>query len=309
MRIFRRIIIILLIVSSVVTIGYLARRQLLKQVLPAIEQVVIENINVVNDSAFVKVLVMIRNKSWTAYELNYADITLSNDSLVLVHYVNDSVQKLEKDQVRVFPISFAVPIKDAIRRIRSLQDQDSTMINVKGWVRFKTMFGQNSMEFSKELVVEVPTPPKITLNELIYLGEEKKGENYYSFRMKLQIINLNKKEFWFQNVSYNMNAGKQIHSVGKIPGDIRILPMDTMHMEIPFRVTVDKEVALLYKIIMNDDVVTYNFNVTGTVASLAGMHQDIPATFTTTGQVELYNPDRKKIKFTVRKDKNNKKKK
>ncbi len=309
MKIFRRIIITLLIISSLLTIGYLARKQLLKQILPEMEQVVIENITVIDDSAYIKVLVMVRNKSWTSYELNYADITLSNDSLVLVHYVNDSAQRLEKDQVRVFPIAFTIPIKDAIQRIRNLQDRDSTMITVKGWVNFTTMFGQSSREFSKDLSVEVPTPPKITMTELIYLGEVKEGENYYDFRMKLRIVNLNKKEFWFKDVSYNMNAGKQIHSVGKIPGDIRILPMDTAHMEIPFRITIDNEVALFFKILFNDDVVTYNFTVNGTVVSLAGLQQDIPASFNTTGQVELYNPDRKKIKFTVNKDKNKNKNK
>jgi hypothetical protein len=183
------------------------------------------------------------------------------------------------------------------------------MVTVKGWVRFTTMFGQNSREFTKEVSVEVPTPPKITLSELIYLGEVKEGENYYDFRMKLRIVNLNKKEFWFKNVSYKMNAGKQIHSVGKIPGDIRILPMDTVHMEIPFRITIDKEVALFFKILTNDDIVDYNFNISGTVASLAGMQQDIPATFTTSGEVELYNPDRKKIKFTIQKDKGKRTKK
>jgi hypothetical protein len=307
MRIFRRISITLLIIASLATIGYLTRRQLLKQVLPAVEQVVVESINVIDDSAYVKVLVMVRNKNWTSYELNFADITLSNDTLVLVHYVNDSVQKLEQNQVRVFPISFVIPIKDAIRRIRTLQDRDSTMITVKGWVEFTTMFGKSSRTFSKDVSVEVPVPPKITLGELIYLGEVKEGENYYDFRMKLRVINLNKKEFWFKDVNYKMDAGKQIHSVGKIPGDIRILPMDTVHMEIPFRVTIDKEMALLFKILINDDVVNYKFSVTGTVASLAGIHQDVPASFTTSGQVELYNPDRKKIKFTVLKDKDREK--
>lgn len=303
MRIFKPIAITLLVLSVLAVIGYLTRRQLLKKVLPEIEQVEISNITVIDDSAYVKMLVMLRNKSWTSYELNYADITLANDSLVLVHYVNDSVQKLEVNQVRVFPISFTVPIKDAIRRIRSLQDRDSTMISVKGWVNFTTMFGQSKREFEKEIAVEVPTPPKIKLGELEYLGEEKGDQNYYSFRMKVKVVNLNKKEFWFKDVSYNMEAGKQIKSVGKIPGDIRILPMDSVYMEVPFRVTVDKELALFFKILFNNDIVTYHLNITGTVVSVAGLQQDIPATFNTSGQVELYNPDRKKIKITVHKNK------
>lgn len=308
MKIFRSVTIVLLILSALAVIGYLARRQLLKQVLPEVEKVEIDNITVIDDSAYVRVLVLLRNKSWTSYELNSADFTLSNDSLVLVHYVNDSTQRLDVNQVRVFPISFVVPIKDAIRRIRSLQDRDSTVISIKGSATFTTMFGKTRKEFSKELSVEVPTPPKIKLGELVYLGEEKTGENYYAFRMKLQIVNLNKKEFWFKDVSYKMNAGKQIESHGKIPGDIRILPMDSVNLEIPFRVTIDKEVSLFFKILFNNDIVTYNLNIKGTVVSVAGLQQDIPASFNTTGQVELYNPDRKKIKFTINKNKNNKKK-
>jgi hypothetical protein len=304
MKIFKPVAITLLVLSVLAVVGYLARRQLLKQVLPEIEKVEISNITVIDDSAYVRVLVMLRNKSWTSYELNYADITLANDSLVLVHYVNDSVQKLDVDQVRIFPISFVVPIKDAIRRIRSLQNQDSTMVSVRGWVNFTTMFGESKREFEKEIVVEVPTPPTIKLGELIYLGEVKAEENYYAFRMKLKVVNLNKKEFWFKDVSYNMNAGKQIKSVGKIPGDIRILPMDSVIMEIPFRITIDNEVGLFFKVLFNNDIVTYHLNIKGTVVSVAGLQQDIPASFNTSGEVELYNPDRKKIKFTVNKNKN-----
>jgi hypothetical protein len=309
MKAFKTVVLIVLILATVGTIGYLARRQLLKQVLPEVELVEIDNITVIDDSAYVRINVLLRNKSWTSYELNSADFTLSNDSLVLVHYANDSTQRLDVNQVRVFPISFVVPIKDAIRRIRSLQDRDSTVISIKGWATFTTMFGQTRKEFSKELSVEVPTPPKIKLGELIYLGEVKGEESYYAFRMKLQIVNLNKKEFWFKDVKYKMNAGKQIESHGKIPGDIRILPMDSVNMEIPFRITIDKEVSLFFKILFNNDIVTYNLNINGTVVSVAGLQQDIPASFNTTGQVELYNPDRKKIKFTVNKNNKNKKKK
>jgi hypothetical protein len=96
-----------------------------------------------------------------------------------------------------------------------------------------------------------------------------------------------------------MTAGKQIESFGKIPGDIRILPMDSINMSIPFRVTIDKEVALFFKVLFDNDIVTYHLNITGTVVSVAGLQQDIPASFNTSGQVELYNPDRKKIKFTM----------
>jgi hypothetical protein len=300
--------IVLIVLISLAVIGYFSRKRLIKEVLPNVEQVEIANITVVGDSAFVRVLVMLRNKNWTSYELNYADITLSNDSLILVHYINDSVYTLKEDETRIFPIDFVVPIKDAIRRIRSLQDQDSTTINVNGYASFTTMFGTSKREFSKEVHVQVPTPPKIKLGELIYFGEVKEGDkNYYTFRMKVQIINFNDKEFWFKNVSYNMNAGKQIKSVGKIPQDIRILPNDTAYLDIPFRITIDNEVALFFKILFNNDVVTYNLDVSGTIASVAGLKQEIPATFTTSGQVELYDPDRKKVKFTIHKDKDKKK--
>ncbi len=302
--------VILIVLSALAVIGYFSRKQLIKQVLPEVEKVEIESITVVDDSAFVRINILLRNKNWTSYELNYADITLSNDSLVLVHYVNDSLYTLKEDEVRIFPIAFAVPIKDAIARIRSLQDHDSTTISIKGFASFTTMFGTTKREFTKELHVQVPTPPKITLGELIYLGEEKQGDqNYYAFRMKVQVINLNNKEFWFKDVSYDMNAGKQIKSVGKIPQDIRILPEDTAHLDVPFRISIDNEVALFFNILFNNDVVTYNLNVKGTVASVGGLKQDIPATFNTSGQVELYDPDRKKVKFTMmNKDKNKKKK-
>ncbi|MEO5645150.1 MAG: hypothetical protein ABIQ40_03745 [Bacteroidia bacterium] len=303
MKFLKRLLIVLLVLSVLGVIGYLARKQLLKQVLPEVENVEIVNITVINDSAYVNVSVMLRNKGWTSYQFNYADITLSNDSLVLVHYVNDSVQKLETNQVRIFPISFVVPIKDVIRRIRNLQDRDSTFISVKGFASFTTMFGVTTKEFSRRIAVEVPTPPDIKLGELIYLGEDKiKDQRYYNFRMKLQIINLNSKEFWFKDVNYNMNAGKQIKSVGKIPGDIRILPLDTAYLDIPFRVTIDNEMKLFFKILFNDDVVTYKLSINGTVAAVAGLKQDIPATFQTSGQVELYDPDRKKVNFTVKKN-------
>jgi hypothetical protein len=257
----------------------------------------------VDDSAYVSISIIVKNTSWSDYKLYRSDISVISDTLTLVHYVNDSTLTLEQNQVRVFPMHFTVPVHSTIERIKDLQYTDSTQLMVTGNIDFRTVLGRSSRSFRKSVSVPVPIPPKMKIGEIVYLGEIKKGEKLYDFRMKVHVVNLNKKEFWFKNVTYKMNAGKQIQSFGKMP-DVRIPPQDSIVMDVPFHLKIENEIGLFFKVLFDNDIVSYRINISGTIVSVAGVEQDIPASYTSTGQVELYDPQRKKVKFTIAKNKN-----
>jgi hypothetical protein len=303
MKFFRSpVFIVLLVISGLFVAGYLLRKKLLLAMLPQVERVVVDKISVVDDSAYVSMSIIVKNTSWSDYELYHSDISVTSDTVTLVHYVNDSTLTLDQNQVKVFPVKFTVPVRSTIRRIKDLQDNDSTQILVTGNIDFNTVLGRSNRTFRKNVSVPVPVPPKMRIAEIVYLGQIKKGK-MYDFRMKLSVVNENKKEFWFKNVTYKMNAGKLIESFGKMP-DVRIPPLDSVTMNVPFHLKIENEVGLFFKVLFNNDVVTYRININGTIVSLAGVEQDIPASYTSTGQVELYDPQRKKVKFIIAKNKN-----
>lgn len=306
MKFFRSaVFIVLLVLSGLTLAGYLLRKRLLREMLPQVEQVVVDKISIINDSAYVRLHILVRNTSWSSYELYKSDITIMNDTVTLVHYFNDSTLTLAQNQVRIFPIEFIVPVHKTIKRIKSLQDQDSTLITVHGTIDFNSILGRNRREFQKVISVAVPIPPKLKIGEIVYLGEIRKGQKLYDFRMNLEVTNLNKKEFWFRNLTYRMNAGKQIESSGKIP-DVRIPPLDSIQMNIPFHLKIENEISLFFKILFNNDIVPYHIYINGTIVSAAGVEQDIPASYTASGQVELYDPARKKVKISIAKNKKKK---
>jgi hypothetical protein len=247
----------------------------------------------------------VKNTSWSDYELYRSDITVLSDTVILVHYENDSTLSLEQNQVRVFSLQFTVPVHSTIERIRDLQDRDSTRLHIVGNIDFSSVLGRSTREFRKDVSVPVPVPPKIKIGEIVYLGEIKKGEKLYDFRMRLHVINMNKKEFWFKNLTYKMKAGKLAESFGKLP-DVRIPPLDSVAVEVPFHLKIENEIGLFFKVLFNNDIVNYTINISGTIVSAAGVEQDIPASYTASGKVELYDPDRKKVKITIAKNKNKK---
>ncbi len=300
----KKTIVVILILLGLAATAFFARKQLIRGALPVVEKISGGRISIVNDSARIRLDVVVRNKGWVSYHLTAVSIDVSNDTLLLVHYLDDSSYVLEKNERKTFSIEFDFPLKEALERIRNLQDRDSTMIAVRGWIDLETAVGEVRMPVVQDFPVEVPIPPQIQVHEIEYVPGGKDDNKsapgkFYNFRVKVSVINLNRKKFEFKDVSYDFYAGELIESHGRLE-DILIDALDSTYMTLPLQVEVEQRAKLLYQVITNKDRVNYTIMMRGTIVSLGGFDQEISATFRNDGMVELYNPERKKIPITIR---------
>lgn len=300
--------VVILILLGLLAAAFFARKRLIRGALPVVEKISGGSISIVNDSAHIRLEVILRNKGWVSYHLKSVRIDVSNDTLMLVNYLDDSTYVLGKNERKTFFLEFDFPLKEALERIRNLKDHDSTMIAVRGWIDLETIVGDIRMPVVQDFPIEVPVPPLIQVHEIEYLPGAEKGNKelkddpgkLYNFRVKASVINLNKKKFEFKDISYDFYAGELIESHGRLQ-DIAVDALDSMYFDIPLQLKVEHRAKLLYQVLTNNDVMSYTIMMRGTIVSLGGLDQEIAATFRNSGTVELYNPERKKIPITIRK--------
>ncbi len=313
----RKTAVVIFILLGLVAAAFFARKRLIRGALPVVEKISGGSISIVNDSAHIRLEVVLRNKGWVSYHLKAVSLDVNNDTLLLVHYEDDSTYVLGRNERKTFYLEFDFPLKEALERIRNLQDHDSTMIGVRGWIDLGTFVGDIRMPIEQDFAVEVPIPPQIRVHEIEYVpgnGDEKNGDKknkdapgkLYNFRVKASVINLNKKKFEFHDITYDFYAGELIESHGRLD-DILVDALDSAYFDIPLQMQVENRAVLLYQVITDNDRMNYTIMMRGTIASIGGLDEEIAATFRNSGTVELFNPERKKIPITIRR-KNGRKK-
>jgi hypothetical protein len=166
--------------------------------------------------------------------------------------------------------------------------------------------GDVRVPIAQNFTIEVPIPPIIRVSEIEYVPGNHKDKdaknapgNLYNFRVKVSVINLNKKKFEFHDITYDFYAGELIESHGRLQ-DILVGALDSVYFDLPLQMQVEHRAKLLYQVIADKDRMNYTILMRGTIASLGGLDKDIAATFRNSGTVELFNPERKKIPITIR---------
>jgi len=302
--------IILLLLAAVLLLGWIYRKALIKKVLPEVEKISVTQIVVDDDSAHLRVAMTVKNKGVMNWRVKQMKLQVLHDTTTMISLSSDSLYVLKVNERREQVFEIGLPYKKILRRIRSLQGQDSTLITIRGGLVFDTFAGDIAVPVNEDLTVGVPTPPVVYVRELEYLGKDEQGR--HGLNLRLTLVNYNNVQFEMKDVSYEFASKELFHGSGSIDS-VLIRPLDSTRLLLPVHVTLDNSFRLASKIVFNNDVVNYSFVMRGTITSLTGLVKadEIPAEFRSNGRTELLQrgrDDMDDVKITIRK-KNKKKKK
>lgn len=251
---------LVLLIGIAVVVFYSFRKRLIKSILPEVEEVYIQNLIIENGVGHAHLILSLDNRDVISYNVSSIDLTLRNNQLELMHYQTDSMYTLAAGEKKDFDMAFEINTKQLVKRIRSLKDQDSTLISVKGSIVFEMRLGQYTMEIDKMVKVRVPTPPDIKIREIEYLGI--RGRDSIDFNLHIGVLNYNPSIIGIRNTTYRFASKDFIESSGSLP-DVALDTADTVVRIVPVTLVTNRKMELLSKLILKNDPIEYEFELNG----------------------------------------------
>jgi LEA14-like dessication related protein len=308
MKIFKIIILVFIsLIVGLMIIGFIWKDDFFKEVLPDVEKIKLAKIAIRDDNSSVQLELVIQNKKYINYHLKSLELDVYNDSLSLLHYSIDSGLLLNRNEKKIIELQFLLPIKKIIKRVKKLQNIDSTDIRISGWAIFSTVFGDLPLHIDERKTVVVPRLITAELEEIKYHG---KKNNKYILQVKVKVNNPNDEKMEIKNITYDLYGEDLFEIHGAYQDQISLKAMSHEWLTFPVQVEIEDKVKLISKMIFNKDIIQYRFTMKGKIESMGGIDEEIPLTVNTKGKIELLDKKRKnKFKFTLEKKHPKKKKK
>lgn len=307
MKILKRILIVLvLLVLIALTVVYLFRKRLIKSVVPEIAEVYIQNLVIENGKGRAHLVLYLENKDVIDYNVTAMDLKLHSGSLELMHYKRDSSYILNAGERKEFDLEFDIDTQQLVKRIRSLQEKDSTTVLIAGNIVFATYLGFYKLDINKNVTVRVPTPPDIKIREIEYLGI-RNGDSI-DFNLHIGVLNYNPNILGIKDVTYHFSGEEFFEARGSLP-DVQLDTSDTIVRILPITVVTKRKMELLSKIILNEDKIGYQVKIDGILLLKNDKHNELNISITKKAKLELYKKNKKsKIKFTNKRKEERKRK-
>ncbi len=281
------IVIILLIGVGVIAIFFNPKKGL-KLVLPDLDDITLVNAAIENDTAYVGVDMVLENKSifkidldTLFYKVVLADSVLFNQTQVL------NIRQKSGD-VNTFKLPLKIPISKTMHTIRSLQNQDSTYIEIHSYIVYNTIFGTKKIPVSKKVKIKVPVPPEIKVNK-VEIDKVNIGSKTVDLTANVTIVNKGELlDLNIHEVAYHLVLGEDlVTSDGVYNKPITVKPLSETRVEIPVTVKVNHIVKTAWKYVTNDEV-PYHIDVKAQLDENSFYHKsNIPVEAKAKGKAKL----------------------
>jgi LEA14-like dessication related protein len=227
----------------------------LKLVLPDLDDIMLVNATIKNDTAYVGVDMELENKSvfkldldTLFYKISMADSLLFNQTQVLnIRQKPGEIKKVE--------LPLKIPVSKTMRTIKSLQSQDSTYLDIHAYIVYNTIFGRKKIPVSKKVRIKVPVPPQIKIKH-VEINKLNLGDKTIDLTANVTIINKGELlDLNIHEVHYTVSLGdKLVTSDGVYNKPITIKPQSETDVAIPLTVKVNKIAKTAWKYLSNDEV-------------------------------------------------------
>lgn len=281
------IVIILLIGAGIIAIFFNPKKGL-KLVLPDLDDITLVNAAIENDTAFVDVNMVLENKSifkldldTLFYKVVLADSLLFNQTQVL------NIRQKAGD-VDTFRLPLKIPISKTMRTVKSLQNQDSTYIEIDSYIIYNTIFGSKKIPVSKRVKIKVPVPPEININAVV-IDQINVSNKTVDLRAAVTVINKGELlDLNIHGIRYHLELGEDlVTSDGVYNRPVRVKPLSETHVEIPVTVKVNRIVKTAWKYLTNDEV-PYHIDVKAQLDENSFYHKsNIPVQAKAQGRAKL----------------------
>lgn len=281
------IVTVLLIGIGIIAIFFNPKKGL-KLVLPDLDDITLVNATIEHDTAYVDVDMLLENKSvfkldldTLFYKIVLADSLLFNQTQVL------NIRQKAGD-VNTFKLPLKIPISKTMHTVKSLQNQDSTYIEIDSYIVYNTVFGHAKIPVSKRIKIKVPVPPEITVNNL-EIDKISVADKTVDLRAAVTIINKGELlDLNIHEISYHLELGEDlVSSDGVYNKPINVKPLSETRVEIPITVKVNRIVKTAWKYFTNDEV-PYHIDVKAQLDENSFYHKsNIPVQVKAEGRAKL----------------------
>lgn len=250
----------------------------------------ISNVNAVikNDSAFIGISLVLENTNpykididTIVYELKLADTSIARQTMPL----NIKQRWFDEDTV-MLPLD--LKITQMMPLIRSLQKQDSTTLEINGYIVYQTIFGRYKVDIDKKLTIETPVPPQIKVLKVERESYSLK-DKILKINASVELINKGKRiDLELSDIHYNMTVENTLHTNGVYSKTVIVKPQSSIVLNIPMEIEVLHPLKTIVSIISDNDTYNYKLYLTAKVKeNVSDKHLITPAEITATGKLEL----------------------
>lgn len=291
----------LILIAVLLILVVIYRKSLLKSTMPVVENVQLAEASLLNDSAYIKFTLLVRNKGFWNIELRSVRVRIFDDTTLILEYNNDTLKKLARNEVKIEELYCTLPLTKIMGQIREHQGEDSVGLRVEGVFVYSTIFGEMTSKITERLPVKVPIPPQMFVRHIEYIGKDNGG---YDLLYHLTLWNQNARVLEMENISYHLESEDKLNLDGAID-NVTIDALDSTLLVVPVHLEVTNKLGLITRIILDTDDMKYSFVLKGTIISFTDIvKEDVPVVITRYGTLELYNEDKvNRPKFTFRKKK------
>ncbi len=225
----------------------------LKLVLPDLDNISLVKANIKNDTAYLGINLLLENKSIFKLTLDtlFYKITLA-DSLLFKETKALHIRQKPGERSSV-EMPLRIPIPKTMGTIRSLQDQDSTYVDIESYIVYNTLLGSQKISISKKIKIGVPVPPQLKLED-IEMDKLSLSDKTVEIIAKVKIINEGKiLDLNIHKIHYALMFGDKLFSSdGTYDKSIMLKPVSETEVEIPITIKVNKIVKTVWKYITNE---------------------------------------------------------
>ncbi|MBA2612079.1 MAG: LEA type 2 family protein [Bacteroidetes bacterium] len=288
-RVIKRVILLFVIALAGLIIFYLFNpRKALKLVFPDLTNISYIKAVIKNDSAFTKISMVLQNKNPYKLDIDTLDFNLKLNDTSIAH----QTIALKIEQARFDIDTIKLPLNLSIKKIRGLisrlQDQDSTSVEVSGYIVYQTLFGRAKINFDKKTPILVPIPPEIKV-----LKVERNGYNIRDKILKasatIEIINKGKNlDLSLTNIQYDMTVKNTLRSKGIISKPLVIKPHSSIIIKLPVEIEIYHPLKTVWLIKTDNDQLNYTLHIKCNVKeNISESSFASPTEVTATGILEL----------------------
>lgn len=281
------IVVILLIGAGIIAIFFNPKKGL-KLVLPDLDDITLVDARIENDTAYVGIDMLLENKSIFKLDLDtlFYRIVLADSLLFNQTQALNIRQKPGESHTFVLPLK--IPLSKTMGTVKSLQNQDSTYIEIDSYIVYNTIFGSKKIPVSKKVKIKVPVPPEIKVNA-VTIDKVNLGSKTVAVIANVSIANKGELlDLRIHRIKYHLVLGEElVTSDGVYDKGITVKPMSETHVEIPVTVKVNRIAKTAWKYITNDEL-PYNVVVNAQLDENSFYHKaNIPVQAKAKGKARL----------------------
>lgn len=284
----RMLILILALLLILAVVVFLYRKQIIGHYVPEFEQKGEIQLEMKNDSVYLKSVISIRNKAFFRISLDSVFYKVSIHDQLYLKKEKVIAKELKAYQKDTFVFMLGIPFNTIMKDLRKAgRYSDSTQYLVQLILYFNTPIGKLEIPFRKSAKFKLPEFPII---EIVEVEFTKWGLNRIKAFVKIKINNSSHVRIKIHDLKYYM----QIYRAGIVYGgydqEILLDSNKTTLVNLPILINPSNFGKTILRILLNKDIYHYKLNLHAILETSGPIKDTFLLNVVKNGQLELRKP-------------------